>query len=75
MSLAILSLPLPIVEDCIADNETKRIEPLLDKDKLVPLHAGVRLPPYQGVLHLQLDLVHEALNWLTTIRKGSYDQI
>ena len=45
------------------------------KDKLVPLHAGIRLPHYQGVLHLQLDLVHEALNWLTAIRYGSYDQI
>ena len=45
----------------IADTETKHIQPLLDVDELVPLHAGVRLPPYHGVLHLQLGLVHEAL--------------
>ena len=75
MSLAMFLLALSIIsislvsnflqKMVIADSETKHIQPLLDEDELVPLHAGVRLPPYHGVLHLQLGLVHdhEAPTW------------
>ena len=43
-----------------AGPETKIIQIFLDEGGLVLLLAGVRLPPYHGVPHLHIGLVHEA---------------